>query len=360
MLTKSALLALVLTGAVAAGCSGGSRGGDKAVGLREGPVVLRMASTPWNLSDVPSVADFARRVATLSGGEIQINVANNWADYAPDAEVEVVRAVASDRVDLGWAGSRVFDSMGLSSFRALVAPMLIDSYPLEKAVLESAIPGQMLAGLRLVDVTGLGVFADVLRMPIGVHRALLSRADWRGISFGTYRSEIQEQSIRALGASPVEAIGFFRSRALDTDAIQGFEFDIRRYVRQGLPAKAPYVTANLVLWPQVDVFFANPSRLASLTHQQRGWLKQAADEAASHSLGVASHETTYITQACAMGARFVKATPADLAALRKSLSVVYREMERDPKTKALIRQIQLLKRSTPSSPGLGVPPGCSR
>jgi len=360
MLKQNALLAVVIVAAVAAGWSGGSRDGDKAGGLQGGPVLLRMASVTSDLNDAPPVADFVRRVAALSGGTIRITVFDQWANYAPDAEAKVVRAVATGRVDLGWAGSRVFDSLGLSSLQALLAPMLIDSYQLEKAVLASPIPGQMLDGLELVHVSGLGILGDELRLPIGVHHALLAPADWRGSSFGTYSSQVQEEAIRALGATPVEAFASFRLHDLDTGAMQGFELDVRRYVKLGLVTKAPHVAANVTLWPQINILFANPGRLASLTHEQRDWLRQAAEDAASDALRVASHDAPYIRRACAMGARFANATPADLTALRRSLSVVYRALERDPQTKTFIRQIQLLKRSTPRNPGLHVPAGCAR
>ena len=283
-LTKTAaLLALAAAAAAAAGC-GAAVGGDKAGGPAGGQVVLRMASTPFGLADVPPVADFARRVRALSGGSIQVKVINEWGAYAPGVEAQVVRAVAAGTVDLGWAGSRVFDTMGVPGFRALSAPMLIDSYPLEKAVLRTAIPGQMLAGLGSVHVTGLGVLGDVLRRPVSARRPLLAPADWRGVSFGTYRSGIQEQAIRALGAAPVVAFGPYRDHDLDSGQIQAFELDVQRYARRDLAARAPYVTANVVLWPQFDVLVANPARLASFTAQQRAWLRQAADAAARDSV----------------------------------------------------------------------------
>ena len=135
MLRKTcALLALVLMSAAASGC-GAASPGDKAGGPGAGPVVLRMASTPYGLGDIATVGDFVRRVGALSGGALKVTVISQWGDYSPDAETQVVRAVAAGTVDLGWAGSRVFDSMGVPDFRALSAPMLIDSYPLENAVL---------------------------------------------------------------------------------------------------------------------------------------------------------------------------------------------------------------------------------
>jgi TRAP-type C4-dicarboxylate transport system substrate-binding protein len=355
---RGVLLGLILASTIASGCSGPQRAANKAGGQEGGPVVLRMASTPFDLSDVPPVQEFVRRIASLSGGAIRIDVINQWGDYAPDAEAQVARAVASGRFDLGWAGSRVFDSMGVSSFEALSAPMLIDSYPLENAVLQSAVPGRMLDSLKDLGVTGLGVLGDGIRLPIGVRRPLLAPADWRGISFGTYRSDAQEQAIRALGATPVVAFGPFRSHDLDSGAIQGFEFDVRRYARNALESRAPFV-ASVALWAEFDVLFANPGRLSSLTDQQREWLEQAAWDAAQDSVRLSSDDATYVRQACEAGSRFVKATSADLAALRRSLSVVYGTMERDPQTKSFLLQIQRLKGSTQPGPALDIPAGCT-
>ncbi len=270
MLRKtSALLALILVSAVASGCAGASPG-DKAGGSVSGPVVLRMASTAGGLVDIPPVAEFVQRVGVVSGGALQIKVTSQWGDWAPDAEAQVVRAVGAGTVDLGWAGSRVFDTIGVPGLRALSAPMLIDSYPLENAVLRSAMPGRMLAGLASVHVTGLGVLGEGLRLPISTRRPLLASADWRGVSFGTYRSQVEEEAIRALGATPVVAFGPIRSHDLVSGQIQGFELDVRRYVELGLEAEARYVAVNVALWPQFDVLIGSPRRLASLTAHQVG------------------------------------------------------------------------------------------
>jgi TRAP-type C4-dicarboxylate transport system substrate-binding protein len=352
------LLALALAVAIASGCS--ASGGDKAGGVAAGPVVLRLASTPSGLDDIPPVADFVRRVGALSGGTVQIQVINTWGGYAPSAEGQAVHAVASGTVDLGWAGSRVFDTLGVPGLRALSAPMLIDSYPLENAVLTSGLPGRMLAGLSTAGVTGLGVFGERLRLPFSAGRPLLAPADWVGVSFATYQSGVQEKAIRALGATPVVAFGVYRARDLASGQIQGFELDIRRYVRDVGPAGTLYVTANAALWPQFDVLIANPRRLASLTARQRGWLQQAARGAAGDSVALAAgSNAAYIGQACAIGARFVNATPADLAALRTALAVVYQNLETDPQTRAFIRQIQRLKTTTPPGPALRIPASCT-
>lgn len=359
LMQASALLVLAVAAATATGCSA-SAGGDKAGGSASGPVVLRMASTSAVPSDALPVADFIRRVRALSGRTVRIQVINQWGLYTPSAEAQVIRATAAGQVDLGWAASRMFDTMRVPAFRALSAPMLIDSYPLESAVLKTTIPARMLAGLSRVHVTGLAVLGDALRHPIAVRRPLLGPADWRGLSIGTNPSGLQEQAIRALGATAVVAFGPNRTHDLSTGQIQGFEFDVRRYLHDVLVPPGAYVTANVTLWPQFDVLFANPARLASLTPQQRGWLRQAAQQAAAGSVSlVAGQDSASIKKACAIGARFATATPADLAALRRSFTAVYQNLETDPQTSAFIRQIQQLKKATPPGPAPAIPAGCA-
>jgi TRAP-type transport system periplasmic protein len=360
MLRLPALIALVATGALSTGCVATTHDSDKAGGLpHSGTVVLRMASTPFGLPDVPPVAAFAHEVDALSRGSIRIDVINEWGHYAPDAEAQVVRANASGKVDLGWAASRVFDTLGVPAFQALSAPMLIDSYPLVDAVVRSDLPGRMLAGLTDLGVTGLAVFGDELRYPVGVHRALLTPSDWQGRSIGTYRSRTQAAAIEALGARAVEAIGPFRTHAVDSGTIQGFEFDIRRYDRQMWATKAPYITANIALWAQFDVLFANSKRLAALSDQQRGWLRQAARDAAKNSVGNAQQRDSFVEHSCSEGAHLITAPAADLAAMRRAFTPIYRSLERDRQTIQFLRQIQHLKTAAPPGTGLDIPPKCA-
>jgi TRAP-type C4-dicarboxylate transport system substrate-binding protein len=322
-------------------------------------VILRLASIPSDLSDVSPVADFIRWTGELSHGRIRIEATGPWGNYEPDAEAQDLQAVASGKADLGWAGSRVFDSLGLSRFGALSAPMLVDSYRLEAAVLEGPIARQLLDSLKSVGVTGLGMLPDVLRRPIGVHRPLLTPSNWRGVSFGTYRSWVQAQAIRALGGRPVVAFGPLRLHDLETGAMQGFELDFQSYGQLGLVRHAPWVAANLPLWPQVDVLFANPRRFSSLTEQQRAWLMQAADEAGWSATELFEQDQTFVRKDCAAGAHVALANPANVAVLRRSFSPVYRRLEQDPQTKSLISRIERLKRSTERDPALVIPARCS-
>jgi TRAP-type transport system periplasmic protein len=356
--TRLATVTLAAVAAVlAAGCGSGAAG-DKAGGAGE-PVTLRMANPYGDLNDLPAVQYFVSQVKERSGGNLRIQVTGPWGDYADDAEQQVVRAVAAGKTDLGWSGARVFDTMGVTSFQALQAPMLIDSYALEQAIVASEIPGQMLRGLDEVGVRGLGVLADGLRKPIAVKQPMLGVGDWRGITFGTVKSEGQVQAIRSLGATPMEVFRRSRNQALADGKLQGFEMNLLLYERNVLAQPAPYVTANVTLWPQLDVLFANPGRLAALTEQQRGWLRQAATDAAGRSAALADRDAQSIRSACQAGARFANASEADLASLRKAFAPVYASLEHDPTTKAFLAQIRALKRSTPAGAPLAIPAGCT-
>jgi TRAP-type transport system periplasmic protein len=361
---RLATVALAIVAAVVAGgCGGGGGGGsgDKAGGSGE-PVVLRMANAFGDLNDVPAVQDFVSQVKERSGGNVRIEVVNEWGGYADDAEQQVVRAVAAGKADLGWAGARVFDTMGVTSFQALQAPMLIDSYALEHAVVTSDLPSQMLQGLNRVGVRGLGVLGDGLRQPIAVKHPLLGVGDWRGITFGTAKSQGQAQAIRALGATPMEIFRRSRNQALLAGSIGGFDMNLQLYEHSVAPPRAPYVTANVTLWPLLDVLLANPSRLARLTGQQHGWLEQAARDAAGRSAALAdraNRDAQGLKVACQLGARFATASPADLAALRAAFAPVYASLEQDSQTKAFIQRIQALKRSTPAAAPLAIPAGCT-
>jgi TRAP-type transport system periplasmic protein len=357
--TRSATLILAaIVAFAAAGCGGGDAGEDKAGGSGA-PVVLRLANTNGQLDFTPAVDYFLTRVGEVSGGDLRIEVVDEWGDFASDAEERVVRGVSSGEIDLGWVATRVFDSIGVKNFQALTAPMLIDSYALENAVIESGITTQMLEGLDEVGVIGLGVLADGLRKPVGVTGPILGPADWRGITFGTLRSNEQAQAIRALGATPAQIFGTDREEGIENGTIQGFETSI--WVHQKNPALthlAPYVTANVSLWPQMDVLLANPERLAALTGEQRKWLEEAAQDAASRSAALADKDAQTVGASCAAGARFAEASAADRAALEAAFAPVYADLEQHPQTKAFMERIRALKGSTPSEPMLFIPSGC--
>jgi TRAP-type C4-dicarboxylate transport system substrate-binding protein len=343
--------------ALMAGCTGPANT-DKAGGEEE-PVVLRMANGYGNLDYEPALAYFVERVAELSDGAFRIEVVDEWGGSANDFEQQIIRDVATGEVDVGWVGTRVFDTVDVLSLQALTAPMLIDSYPLQEAVIESEIPGQMLEGLEKLDLAGLAVLADGLRKPIAVDGPLLAPEDWSGVTFQSFRSERQADAIRALGARPTDVIFGKLDAGIANGQIQGFEKNLLIYQINAMDAFAPYITANVNLWPQTVAIVANPDRLAELSEQHREWLTKAANDAAGLSPGLADQDAPIVAAMCESGARFANASEADLAALRDAFAPVYQTLRQDSQTAGFIDQIESMKQSTPAGDGLAIPAACT-
>lgn len=353
-----ALCATAVTCAASSCTSGpvGSPGADKAGG-RAGPIVLRLAEV--GNGPFGALAYFGRRVDGDSHGRVRVSFVTEFGSYAADAERQVVAAVAAGKVDLGWVGSRAFDSLGVSSLSALSAPMLIEDIRLEDAVLAGPMGQQMLAGLAPAGVTGVAALPGDITVPVGVDRALVAPERWQGIAFGTYASRVQEQAVRALGATPVEVFGPLRNQALSVHAIAGFAADIHFYAGLGVASQAPYITANVGLWPDVAVVVANPGVFSDLTQQQRRWLEDAARETTAFTRGFSIDRTAAVQAACAQGARFVMATPSQLAAFRGPFAAVYADLQKDRQTRSFIMAIRRLKATMPPAEPLDIPPGCS-
>jgi TRAP-type transport system periplasmic protein len=351
------LNASTLVLAAVIGVAGCAQVGNKAGGPAA-PVVLRMATVNGEAGYNPAVTELIELVDARSNGNVSIEMAFRVGEFEPDAEQQIVRRVADGTYDLGVVGTRVFDTLDVRSFRALDAPMLIDSYAVEAAAIEGDIPARMLASLDQVRVTGLGLLADGLRKPIAVEEPLLGPKDWRGIGFGVYRSSTLASAIRALGAEPMEVIGPHRDRALEQDEIAGFEMNLLGYRLGNQWQPAPYVTANVNLWPQMFAVIGHPDSLASLGSQQRDWLSGAVEEAAAVSTDLMKGDDGFIDDLCQEGARFGNATGADIRGLRDAFASVYAELRQDEETARFIAQIEELRQGT-STQHVAIPDGCT-
>jgi TRAP-type transport system periplasmic protein len=355
---KKFALTVVALAIAAAACSSADGTTDKVGGSGE-PISLMMANPYGDLGQVPAVEYFVDRVGELSGGDIRITVADEYGGFDAGAEQQIVRDVSTGVVDLGWVGTRVFDTMGVENFRALTAPLLIDSYALQGAVIDAGITDEMVPALEQLGVEGLAVLADGLRKPVGVEAPIVGTDDWSGIGFGTFRSETQEMAIRTLDATPAEVMGGYREEAVGQGTIQAFEFGLFLYQLDPKWVRlAPYVTSDVTLWPQMDALIVDPDLLEAMTGEQREWLRQAADDAAGRSAALVDTDAQSIEHACQAGARFAEASDGGRATLEAAFEPVYIELESDPTTGAFIEEIRALKGSVSESPPT-IPSGCT-
>jgi TRAP-type C4-dicarboxylate transport system substrate-binding protein len=332
-----AVMGVALTALIAlVGCAGS--GSDKAGGkAARKPLVLTLANP---LGDSEELQGFSAAVSRLSGGTIRIDVHSGWRAGQAAFENGLIKDVEAGRADLGVAGTRAWDSVGVHSLDALNAPLLIDSYALQQRVLQSSLIGPMLRGLTPLGLAGLGILPGPLRRPLGVARPLLVPKDFSGLRFGVQQSRVGSATIRALGAEPVwfavsAPIAGLGGVEQQINAIQGNQYD-----RVGR-----YLTTNVVLWPRPLVVFSNHATFAKLTPTQRRILAKAvADDLTPERNVVQSTERSDTESLCEVHRlRFVAASRSDLVALRRAVQPVYRELERDSQTRAQISQIETLR-----------------
>ena len=339
-----------LTAAVAAfalaGCGGSV--GDKAGGQRDvKPTVLTLANVT---GDAVELEPFAHAVEKRSDGTLTIRFKNFWRRGQADAEPNLIRDVEAGKADLGWASPRSFDDVGVTAFDALIAPLLVDSLPLESAVLQSPLAGKMLDGLKPAGITGLGILPGPLRRPLGVAR-LVRPQDYAGMTIALARSQVGERTLEALGAhgASLPATG-------SIEGYDGVEQQIASIAGNRYDSIASHLTANVALWPRPVVLFANPKALSALTDRQRDALTAGAKAAFAPTVEVQKRdEADAIAILCRRGVAFETAGKADLAALRRAVQPVYDRLGRQAGTKAAIAQIQAMRRDAGRAPA----PSCS-
>jgi len=213
---------------------------------------------------------------------------------------------------------------------------------------------QMLQGLRPLGLAAIGVLPGPLRKPLGITRPLLKPADYAGLRIGVQQSRVADATMRALGATPVwltgngSVITGLDATEQQISIIQGNQYD----------QVGRYLTANVSLWPRPLVLFANGNAWAALTPAQRRILREAVtgDLAAETSV-VRANERTDTAILCRRGQlRFLTASPAEVAALRRAVQPVYDQLERDPQTRRYIRQIEAMRQGIPPERA----PGCAQ
>ena len=174
---------------------------DKAGGTRtKPPVVLTLANHEdprWTSSSG------SRRSSDAPMGRSDPGH-NRWRERETDYDKATIADVQAGKVQLAKVAARAYDTVGVDSFQALLAPLLIDNQTLERRVLESDLAGEMLAGTSKLDLVGLAVLPTDLRKRPGLSRPLVGVEDYRGARIGVREGGVAKATFTALGATPVE------------------------------------------------------------------------------------------------------------------------------------------------------------
>ena len=325
-----------------AACTGSSS--DKAGGAeKQKPIVLTFASFTGGIQ--PQLQAFAEEVVRRSDGTLRIKFEPDWRAGDPDAERGTIDDVKAGKVDMAWVGARVFDRVGVRSFQALLAPLLVDSYELEERVFESEIPATMLDGVEGLGIVGVGVLPGPIRRLLGVSHPFLQPSDFEGQVIGGAKNELSVRTFQALGAT-LEALPAGGS----LEGLDATEQHLGAIWGNRYNEDAKYVGANVNLWPRPLVIFMGKEAFKSLTEKQQAVLREAATAAVPEALAEARAEDEEArSELCRRGMTFAAASESDLAELRSALEPVYAELAADPETKSNIDAITDLKKEIAAS-----------
>jgi TRAP-type C4-dicarboxylate transport system substrate-binding protein len=340
-----------------AGCAGQAVPPQDKAGAQT--LVLKLATPDSVAINGPAFGQeaFVQDLASVSGGLIKVDMTLDFAHAAADSETKLVQAIASGEVDGGWPSTRAFANAGIRSLEAVEAPLTISSYAASKALVSGPVAQDLLARLDGSGVKGLGIAVGPLRRPFAAQAPLIGAEDWKGVTFRSFNSPVQADAIRALGATPVNA-GADWVDQIAAGTLRGVEFDIVQDAVNGNSALAPFVTANVVLWPKMFVLALSQKRWDALTDQQRGWVQQAAVLASKASVDATWDESTAAAGLCASGVRFVDASASQLAALHDAVAPVIAKLAADPVNGPLLAKIQAIAGQFPRVEEPDVPATC--
>lgn len=356
MIGREQLVAILLVAAAIVGGCGGDDQSTKAGGPSP-PLSLRIGTDdyPGRVS-AASIEEFARRVETLSDGQLLIEpVWHAGGDPSPDdADQVVARMVIAGKLDMGVIPARAWDTEGVTSLRALNAPFLVTSDELVDEIVVGELAGEMLAGLDEIGITGLALLPESLRHVFAWGDPLVSAEDFDGTMIRVPNSDTVYRFFETLGATPADLDGDTLDDAISSGSMAGAESDFG--LAGDLAGPRTTAAGNITLFPKVNTLVVNASTFYDLTDDQQATLRAAAAATLDWTLTNRSDDVTRACAFCDAGGTVTTAGDAEVAALEQAAQPVYVELEQDATTALLIERIREMKRQLPAPDS---PPPCA-
>ena len=266
--TRSTLALMVAVVLCLAACTSSTQDRAGGAGLQK-VTVLEIAQ----LDDVaPSqVRAYADEVAKQSHGSLRLHFNDSWRKGELDFEKGTLEDVTRGEVPGAWVGVRSLDLIGVTSFRPLVAPMLVDSQAVQDRIFSEGIPLEMARGLEGHGLVAVAVLPGPMRKVLGVRKPFLDPSDFRDTTLGIQGGDVPEATATFLGAT------FNRMQSgASLAGVDAYEQQVESIFGNFYAREAKYVTANLNLWPQAMAVVLNEASYRALTFAQREALGRAA------------------------------------------------------------------------------------
>jgi TRAP-type C4-dicarboxylate transport system substrate-binding protein len=340
MVTSLACLALV------AGCQSSDQ--VTKAGGQAAPITLRIGTDDGpGRPAADQIEQFAREVAARSGGRLRIEPVWQAAGDAgqDDWDQKVARMVVSGDLDLGNIPTRAWDTEGVTTLRALNAPMLVTDDALVKQVISGDLAPQLMAGLDSVGITGLALLPEGMRRVFWFRTPLTTVASFKGARLRVPASATTYATFTALGALPDDVSN--SGDAIDQGLVAGAETS---FLLASSVNGASTAAGNLPLWPKVNGLVANRRVLDGLPADLRTILTEAAVATRGWAFDAVPADAQAARDFCAEGGTVVLVDPATVASFRRATAPVTAELVKDATTRSLIASItDLAREQAPSA-----------
>jgi TRAP-type C4-dicarboxylate transport system substrate-binding protein len=331
------VLAGVVVGVVVLGGCGAQA--DKSGGEQAPPppLVLKGLGSPDNEES----REFVDQVTLMSNGTMTVQLQGAWHQDSITGEAESIEVVRSGAADLALVPARAWHDAGVTSFDALIAPMVLDSYALQDAALHDGMVCEMLAGVGRLGLTGIGILPGPLRHPSGISRDLLLPSDFQGAKIAISPGAVADRSLRALGATPVPSA----FNGADISSFDGLEIQIAAVEGNEYDGPVASISGGVQLWTRPTVIVGNATRIADLTEEQRQILTAAAKQAVTGSTQAQQSSDAGAASALCVRAEltFLDSSGDQAQQFRQAFAPVLDWLSEDAQTRKFLQRIQQLR-----------------
>jgi TRAP-type transport system periplasmic protein len=329
---------------------------DKAGGSG-GTIVLTMGTEGRpGRADAEQVLHFAEQVAERSEGRIRIEpvwgvggdeVDADPVDY-PGWDQLVARAVVAGDLELAHVPARAWDTEGVTSLRALTAPLLLASEELVAGVVSSDLADGLLAGLQDVGVVGLGLPPEGLRRLFAFGDPPASATPWAGGIVRAPRSATTYAFLAALGGDPDDLPGGGGTDRFEDGVRDGTVLAAESSFGFVGTLPGPVTAlAGAPLFSKVNTLVANAEVLGSLPEADQQVLRDAATATVAWAIETMPDESEDARAFCERSS-IAAGIPTD--ELEQAAAEVEDALRDDPATAALIDAIRELAADLGATP----------
>lgn len=289
-------------------------------------ITLKLGSTTSEgTAEIEACHYFDERLQELSGGTMKCDV---LANGLAGSETEIVEGQQMGSMDMSVMCGVLqnFDS----ALKFLEWDFLFVNQEHLGEILYGEIGEQI--EQRILDTTGIRVLSVFMRTPrlITTTKKIESVDDLKGLKIRVPEMPARTALWSALGASPTPMAFNEVYSALQTNTIEGQENPIATIVANKLYEVCPYLTISNHVYGFMYLNIAE-STWEKLTDEQKGWVQQAAEEAAEYNDQLAADmEAEQLAEA----AEYMEVTEVDTTAWRELTKDVYKQFADDPNYEA--------------------------